>query len=174
MNICSFHSHHDEAEFVKGNFPSLGTQGVTVGMNSIGEQGAGTESWDRNSRWWNFYLLSMKWCLGTEPGHPMTKRSVSFVLDVRASRKWLDNPPRVDLLSILSVKHASRPRPETNPDQFLRLSTLNDCGSGSLVVHQDWEIEEMKSLKCQSNWTAQSSQLRLSSDASSDKTPTWW
>ena len=38
MNICSFYSQHDEAEFIKGNFPSLGTQGATVGMDSIGEQ----------------------------------------------------------------------------------------------------------------------------------------
>ena len=43
MNICSFYSQHDEAEFIKGNFPSLGTQGVTVGMNSIGEPSS-TES----------------------------------------------------------------------------------------------------------------------------------
>ena len=40
MNICSFYSQRDEAEFIKGNFPSLGTLGVTVGMNSIGEQRA--------------------------------------------------------------------------------------------------------------------------------------
>ena len=98
----------------------------------------------------------MKWCLGTETpdtvGHPMTTRSVSFVLDVQASRKWLDNPPRVDLLSILSVKHELRPQqPASSADQFLRLSALKDCGSGSLVPpsHQYWEMEEMNSFKCQ-------------------------
>ena len=92
-------------------------------------------------------------------GHPMmtTGSLLSFVLDVQASRKWLDNPPRVDLLSILSVKHELRQTTLISSSELW----LKDCGSGSLVVpgpsrlrnggNEQFEQFEM------SIWTAQSS-----------------
>ena len=156
MNICSFLQPPWWSRIHKRKFSitwDTGSHGGN-GFNwwaavRYGEQG------DRNPRWWNFYLLSMKWCLGTQTQDTPWPRGLSFVLDVQAPRKWLDNPPRVDLLSISSVKHelrqASNPLISSSVSQLWRTVDIRILGgpwSPPTLRNRGNEEFEMSTLNC--------------------------